>query len=134
MATPTYAPKHAKPSSNVEAKADMKSAPKHAKPTKNAEAGSEGPFRDAQEDGKVLDDMGNLLVPSLPHVPDEYLPFPGAGEALPQPEDAVGDDTYADPGKVYDPELADKLGVPVTPQDEGSTSPSDGSAGDFTLF
>ncbi|MGW6313792.1 hypothetical protein [Streptomyces sp. NPDC055099] len=103
-------------------------ATKTPKPKATKTAGSIGPIKDAEGDGKVLDDLGHVLVPSvnLP-IPDGVLPFP---DKSPKPEIATpdGTDEYpyesnwgddeehaADPGNVCDPELAAALGVPVSP-------------------
>ncbi|MFF7361052.1 hypothetical protein [Streptomyces sp. NPDC008125] len=128
-APPKSTAKHAKPSSGAETKKKKPtSAPKHAKPT----AGSKGLATDAEGDGKILDDIGAALAPSLPHVPDAYLPFPddannpgieadgeGVGADV-DPTDLTdpsnwGDPTYnADPGAVCSAELAERLGVPLS--------------------
>lgn len=99
--------------------------------------GARGPLRDAQGDGKVLDDVASWVVPGLPAVPDTYLPFPDDtdqvtdvpklginGENDPS-EDVTeypydpswGDDEEhaSDPGVVCDAELAERLGVPLSP-------------------
>lgn len=71
--------KHAKPTATPEKPAQKATTPKHAKPT--AKAGSKGPIKDAQGDGKVLDDIGKSVMPGGigVHVPDVLLPFPGPG-------------------------------------------------------
>jgi hypothetical protein len=45
-------------------------------PATAPEAGSKGPFKDAQGDGKYLDDMGKTFVPNGvgAYVPDAWLP------------------------------------------------------------
>lgn len=133
--TPTKA-KHAKPRTTPETAVQRTTAPRHAKATTAATAkaaGASGPFRDAQDDGKVLDDVGKTLFPNGigVHVPDVLLPFPGRGEGQTDDsgetflseddgpeypyEEAWGDtpDTAADPGVVCDPVLAADLGVPL---------------------
>lgn len=51
-----------------------------AKDTDRKGAGDKGPFQDAQDDGKVLDDFGKSVMPNAPiAVPDALLPFPGPG-------------------------------------------------------
>ena len=67
------------------------STPKDAKATATPKAGSKGPLTDAEGDGKVLDDIGTFLPVEVPSIPDEYLPFPGSGEALPGYEDTSGE-------------------------------------------
>ncbi|MFC9651439.1 hypothetical protein [Streptomyces sp. NPDC056937] len=63
---------------------------------KPVEAGDKGPFEDAQDDGKLLDDVGSVLLPDAPGIPDVYLPFPGAEEGgLPGGPDNAG--TVSDP-------------------------------------
>ncbi|QAX94748.1 hypothetical protein HOV12_gp44 [Streptomyces phage Lilbooboo] len=80
--TPTTG-KHAKTYTGSEKVATTPSKPKHAKPkaTTKPKAGSKGPIKDAQDDGKVLDDIGKTFLPNGVgvHVPDELLPFPGPG-------------------------------------------------------
>ncbi|MFH9802786.1 hypothetical protein ACH4M0_11170 [Streptomyces albidoflavus] len=105
--------------------------------TAKPSAGARGPLKDAQDDGKVLDDVANWVVPGLPAVPDKYLPFPDDtdqvtdvpklginGENDPSedvteyPYDPIfGDDEEhaSDPGVVCDAELAERLGVPLSP-------------------
>jgi hypothetical protein len=135
--TPTKA-KHAKPSTEPEKATQKAATPKHAKP---ATPGSKGPVKDAEGDGKVLDDFGNTFFPTLPHIPDTYLPFPGDGEGQEADEEAPliadgseypyeeawGDDPEhaADPGVVCDAELAANLGVPLSPTCSTGHSPVD---------
>ena len=101
------------------------------RPSAAPRAGQSGPFKDAQGDGKVLDDMGKALVPNAPvSVPDVLLPFPGHGEgeeaelSTPvadeepeeypyEPEWGDAPEDAADPGVVCDPILAADLGVPL---------------------
>lgn len=47
------------------------------KPTAKPTTGSKGPFTDAEEDGKYLDDLGKYVLPDGigDHVPDAILPF-----------------------------------------------------------
>ncbi|QAY26973.1 hypothetical protein SEA_SHAWTY_50 [Streptomyces phage Shawty] len=131
VAETTTKAKHAKPRTAPEKPAQRTAAPRHAKPT--VAAGKKGPFNDAQDDGKVLDDVGKALFPNGVgvSVPDALLPFPGRGEGTltdagntvvseggtPEYpyEEAWGDtpDTAADPGVVCDPVLAADLGVPL---------------------
>lgn len=123
----TATARHAKPTTGAETKKKSDSAPKHAKPT----AGSKGLTTDAEGDGKILDDIGAMLAPSLPHVPDAYLPFPDDANAAgieagttdesvgtdfdPSDPNAWGDPVYdADPGIVCSAELAERLGVPLS--------------------
>jgi hypothetical protein len=76
--TPTKA-KHAKPLTAPEKATQKATEPKHAKPTK---AGAAGPFKDAQDDGKHLDDVMKSVLPGVSvgvHIPDQLLPFPGPG-------------------------------------------------------
>ncbi|WP_330174526.1 hypothetical protein OG875_13830 [Streptomyces sp. NBC_01498] len=70
------------------------------RPTASApvEAGDGGPLKDAEEDGKLLDDVGSVLFPDSPGIPDVYLPFPGAeGGGLPGGPDTVGNEPAVDP-------------------------------------
>ncbi|MFJ8955597.1 hypothetical protein ACIRO1_36450 [Streptomyces sp. NPDC102381] len=146
--TPTKA-KHAKARTTPEKHSRKVQKGKHTKPKKaqpaKTEPGSKGPFKDAEGDGKVLDDWGKLVAPKLPHVPDHYLPFPGGGDGRPpysgDTNENLSDDnttTYpydpnwgddeehaADPGIVCDPEMAAYLGVPVS---DSCSSGSDGPA------
>jgi hypothetical protein len=71
-------PRHAKPSPATPEPAKTHHAePRHAKPkhhaTRAPDAGDEGPFRDAEGDGKILDDMFGAVVP------DGVLPMGGHG-------------------------------------------------------
>jgi hypothetical protein len=94
----------ASPSSGKHAKAYTGSekvattAPRHAaKPT--TKAGSRGPIKDAQGDGKVLDDIGKSVLPGGigVHVPDVLLPFPGPGyTGRPEPVTPTSIDTQED--------------------------------------
>ncbi|MFE9767026.1 hypothetical protein ACFYPC_21310 [Streptomyces sp. NPDC005808] len=99
---------------------------------KRAQAGDKGPFKDAQKDGKYMDDFGKSVMPNGVgvSVPDALLPFPGAGEEdkeLPPgvvpaepdssyPDPDAGTDTSDDvvsgtPGEVTNP---DAESAPVT--------------------
>jgi hypothetical protein len=122
--TPTAA-KHAKVTAEPETATQRPSAPRHAKPKG---AGAEGPFVDAQDDGKYADDVVKSILPGLSvgvTIPDGVLPFPGRGDVTEYPYDpSWGDDPEhaADPGLVCDAELAERLGVPldVCPDNPGS--------------
>ncbi|MEV6419089.1 hypothetical protein [Streptomyces sp. NPDC051662] len=59
---------------------DTREAAPPSSTPKPVEAGEEGPFEDAQHDGKFLDDVGSVLLPDAPGIPDVYLPFPGMEE------------------------------------------------------
>ncbi|MFE0692744.1 hypothetical protein [Streptomyces sp. NPDC058869] len=165
-ATPSTAPpvgRHAKPTTEPEKPAQAAPTGKHAKPTTKAttepaEPGSRGPLKDAEGDGKVLDDIGNILMPSLPEVPDEWLPFPDAegnpGNEAPDAEVGNPDWEYpydpnwgdspedaADPGIVCDEELAEYLGVELSPTcarddngDSGTWDVPGGTWGAFTVL
>lgn len=95
--------KHAKPSAAPETATASAPAPKHAKPKAAApkakpKAGTSGPLKDAQDDGKILDDIGSSLLPDLPvpQLPDSFLPFPGTGEGLTGFADTSVDDAAVD--------------------------------------
>ncbi|MFD3904109.1 hypothetical protein HXS80_16010 [Streptomyces sp. CB04723] len=110
--TPQTAPtdgKHAKPTTEPETTTQDAPKGKHAKPV---EPGSQGLFTDAENDGKLLDDISKTFVPTLPEVPDAWLPFPD-GEGTPGNESP--DANWGDPGLVCDPELAERLGVELSP-------------------
>lgn len=120
----TTAPgKHAKPytgSETVRTTASAKAAPRHAKTaakgaTKTPKAAAKatptkrltlGPVRDAEGDGKVLDDIAHTLP--LPDVgvtiPDDMLPFPGPGYTGP-------------PSAVTSQEDADSMSLGYNPAD-----------------
>ncbi|MEW2406499.1 hypothetical protein [Streptomyces griseoviridis] len=81
--------------------------------TKAAQAGEKGPFKDAQGDGKHLDDFGKAVMPNGlgVHIPDSVLPFhdhyEAETEALPEPEgmDAdTSDDVVSGPNVITDPD------------------------------
>lgn len=104
--TPTKA-KHAKPLTAPEKATQKATEPKHAKPTK---AGAAGPFKDAQDDGKHLDDVMKSVLPGVSvgvHVPDELLPFPGPGYTG-EPTAPMSIDTQED---------ADNLSLAYNPAD-----------------
>lgn len=76
-----------------------------ARGTATAKAGGKGPFKDAQGDGKYLDDAVSSVVPQSvsEHVPDSLLPFPGREDDLPTgvvPADP--DANYPDPDEGTD--------------------------------
>ncbi|WP_274031217.1 hypothetical protein [Streptomyces sp. MMBL 11-1] len=124
--------KHAKPTTVPEKTAQAAPKGKHAKPsakptTQPAEAGSKGLLKDAEGDGKILDDVTSLVVPGLPEVPDEWLPFPDE-EGNPGHESPDAD--WGDPGLVCDPELAERLGVELSPT--CSRDDNDGPADTWT--
>jgi hypothetical protein len=69
-------------------------------------AGSKGPLRDAQGDGKVLDDVAKTFIPRGVgiSVPDELIPFPGRDTTNTNPTNlppgvvpAQPEGTYTDP-------------------------------------
>jgi hypothetical protein len=108
--------KHAKPTATPEKPAQKATTPKHAKPTK---AGDAGPFKDAQGDGKHLDDVVKTVLPGVSvgvHIPDAMLPFPGPGytgkpSSIDTQEDADNaplaynpDDVVSGPNIITDPD------------------------------
>ncbi|MEG8276370.1 hypothetical protein [Streptomyces sp. AHA2] len=113
---PTAPQKASKPPADAPTTSTRTTAPETAKPAEQS-PGSEGPFTDAQDDGKVLDDIGKTIMPGFPiSVPEVFLPFPGHGEGLPADDVTLvvdGDPGYADPGVVCDAEMAEALGVPL---------------------
>ncbi|CAD80147.1 gp23 [Streptomyces phage phiBT1] len=138
--TPTKA-KHAKPRTTPETD-DTATLPRHAKPSATPSAGSKGPLKDAEDDGKILDDLGaGLPLPDVGvTIPDAMLPFPGHGKGQEADdaettlsadeypyEEAWGDtpETAADPGVVCDAELAEALGVPLAESCSTGHSPVD---------
>ncbi|CAA07147.2 gp23 [Lomovskayavirus C31] len=148
---PSSTPKtgrHSKPRTEPETD-DTATLPRHAKPlatpspSSTTPAGSKGPLTDAEDDGKVLDDLGaDLPLPDVGiSIPDVMLPFPGhnheadaetpliaEGGSPEYPyEEAWGDtpETAADPGVVCDKELAEALGVPYSPTCYTGHSPAD---------
>jgi hypothetical protein len=81
-------PRHAKPSPATPEPAKTHHAkPRHAKPkhhaTRAPEAGDDGPFRDAEGDGKIMDDLFGTVIP------DGVLPMGGNGG---KPVDVSGSD------------------------------------------
>lgn len=73
---PRSLPQHAKPTASPEKPAQTRSTPKHAKPeptptptATKPHAGDLGPLKDAEGDGKLLDDVVGVLLP------DMALPF-----------------------------------------------------------
>jgi hypothetical protein len=140
----------ASPSSGKHAKAYTGSekvattAPRHAaKPTAKptAKAGSKGPIKDAQGDGKVLDDIGKSVMPGGigVHVPDVLLPFPGPGytgkpTTIETQEDADkaaqstynADDVVSAPNVITDPDkpwFHFPTGVTEVPNEEPTVTP-----------
>ncbi|MEU6684404.1 hypothetical protein [Streptomyces sp. NPDC046832] len=91
----------------------VKPAPGSA-PTK-PHAGAEGPFADAEDDGKVLDDIApSLPLPNLPvDVPDKLLPFPGPGYTGP-PSTETYTDVVSAPNVITDPDKP-WFHLPTTP-------------------
>lgn len=65
-------PQHAKPTASPEKPAQKRSAPMHAKPeptptptATKPKAGDLGPLKDAEGDGKLLDDVVGVLLPDM---------------------------------------------------------------------
>jgi hypothetical protein len=82
-------PKHAKPPTATPEPAKTHHAkPRHAKPkhhaTRAPDAGDDGPFRDAEGDGKIMDDLFGTVLP------DGVLPMGGNGG---KPVDVSGNDS-----------------------------------------
>jgi hypothetical protein len=69
VALPRSVPQHAKPTASPEKPAQKRHTPKHAKPAKpkhaKPRAGDLGPLKDAEGDGKVLDDVVGTLLPDF---------------------------------------------------------------------
>jgi hypothetical protein len=122
----TTAPRTAEkgdPATSPRTKAAPKPTPAEPK------AGSKGPFTDADNDGKVLDDMKpSLPLAELPiDVPDKLLPFPGPGYTGPPSTDAYSDVVSA-PNVITDPDkpwfhLPTTPPVVSTPADEPAAEP-----------
>ncbi|MEV6419686.1 hypothetical protein [Streptomyces sp. NPDC051662] len=85
--------------------------------TKTQQAGSKGPFKDAQGDGKYLDDFGKTVIPDGlgVHIPDGVLPWhepytePSQTEepvtdAEPEADTDASDDVVSGPNVITDPD------------------------------
>ncbi|MFE1959225.1 hypothetical protein [Streptomyces sp. NPDC059479] len=111
--SPTYLP--APPVELMAVPGGREAAPPKPGPTvtKTVEAGAEGPLKDAEDDGKLLDDVGSVLLPDGPHIPDEYLPFPGPEDgALPGGPDNPGASPVPDPSPLADADPVPTEAVP----------------------
>jgi hypothetical protein len=103
---------------------------------KDAQAGGKGPFKDAQGDGKVLDDFGKTVMPKGlgVHVPDALLPWHERDNSNTDPNDlppgvvpAQPDGTYTDPDAGTDTSDDVVSGSPGESTGTGSTSTNSGS-------
>ncbi|QAX95035.1 hypothetical protein SEA_SEBASTISAURUS_47 [Streptomyces phage Sebastisaurus] len=123
--------------------ANEKAADAHEKSTTDAEAvpasaGAKGPFKDAQGDGKYLDDFGKAVMPNGVgvHVPDALLPWQeqdhsdhttDAGELPPGVVPAQPEGTYTDPDAGTDTSDDVVSGSPGESTGTGSTGTNSGS-------
>jgi hypothetical protein len=96
---------HETSTSATEAKADA------AATQKATGAGSKGPFKDAQGDGKHLDDLGKAVMPNGlgVHVPDGLLPWhetyvDATESAQPAEAEDASDDVVSAPNVITDPD------------------------------
>lgn len=91
-----------------------------------AQAGDNGPFKDAQGDGKYLDDLGKSVMPNGlgVHVPDAVLPWHEHYEAPTTeatPESVTSDDVVSAPNVVTDPDKP-WFDLPTAPPADAATS------------
>ncbi|AFU62239.1 hypothetical protein TG1_44 [Streptomyces phage TG1] len=97
---------------------------------RTVEAGDAGPLKDAQGDGKVLDDMGKAVMPGGVglHISDDLLPFPGE-YVEPEADDVVSaPNVITDPDKPWfdlpeEPVTADVESAPMSTASVESSGP-----------
>ncbi|QAX93304.1 hypothetical protein HOV11_gp48 [Streptomyces phage Vash] len=105
---------------------------KTTKTTKKAAAGSKGPFADAENDGKYLDDFGKSVMPHGVgvHVPDALLPFPGRDTTNTDPTTLPPGVVPADPDANYpDPDAGTDTSDDVVSGSPGESTTSAGDTG-----
>ncbi|QBZ73419.1 hypothetical protein SEA_HEATHER_49 [Streptomyces phage Heather] len=110
-------------------------SPRTDTPAKAVQAGSKGPFKDAQGDGKHLDDIGKAVMPNGlgVHIPDALLPW---HEPYVDPADATetgtstSDDVVSAPNVITDPDkpwfdLPTEPATDTTSSDTVASQPAD---------
>ncbi|QBZ73362.1 hypothetical protein SEA_REMUSLOOPIN_48 [Streptomyces phage RemusLoopin] len=115
--------------------ADVHETSTTATEAKAGQAGGKGPFKDAQGDGKYLDDFGKSVMPNGlgVHIPDALLPWQerdnttDAGELPPGVVPAQPEGTYTDPDAGTDTSDDVVSGKPGESTGSGSTSTDSGA-------